>query len=385
MDNFSIHELLKSAEKRFHSWIGLFISLSLVFAIGYAVAFVLGPSLASVAGSIFGELPQGFFSYCTIAFYASLLASVIFLWSFKRRVPRFKEERIGILFSSTNPDELTKEVQQLRARIIEELKKRDLFNLVDLKDLPPNQSIKHAHDALAAINVAEGALLIWGNFHTGLIGKQRHTGFQALNFTYRHPSNASDQYHHQIGAILSQRKWTYVESNDFIEKSVVANNIAEVALFIVGLTLLAWGKFDKADAVLGPLDVTLEPVRQHKHNSSLTKFCALVRKNRLLSTTFLLSTELDALLWRRGIYKVTSQELDRWKAKLAEAIALDNQNCRLYHLQATLAFLCGNVEEALRLTKKAKKWAERADSIPDFSLGFLHFYEGEVRNGLLPV
>ena len=382
MDNFSIPELLKLAEKRFYTWTGLFFTLILVFVIGYAVTSVLGPPLSSVVSSSFEEVPQSFFSYCTIGLYASLSVSVCFLWFFKRRVPRFKEERIGILFSSTNLDELTKEVQQLRARIIEELKNRDLFNLIDLKDLPPNQRIEHAHDALAAINVAKGALLIWGNFQTGQMRQQRHAGFQALNFTYRHPSNVSHQYHQQIRESLRQRKWTYVESNDFVEKSVVANNIAQVALFIIGLTLLAWGKLDKADAVLGPLDVTLDPVRQRSRTSSLAQFCALVRKNRLLCITLLLSSELDELLWRRGIYSVMPAEMERWKAKLTEAISLNNQNFRLYHLQATVFFLCDNINEALRLTKRAKKWAARAESIPDFSLGFLHLYKGEVRKGL---
>lgn len=379
MDDSLIPQLFKLAEKRFHAWTGLLFALLLASAIGYITALILGPPIRSVVDSTLKDLDPKVFAYCEAGFYLLILCFVFLLWFYKRRAPSFGGNKVGILFSTLNPDELTKEVVQLKAKLMEELKRLDLLNFIELKDLPPNRRIEQVQDGISAINAAEGVLLIWGNFQRGQVRGQNHAGFPALNFTYRHPVNVSSQFHEEIGTSLLQRKWTYEERNEFIEKNVVANNIAQVALNIVGLTLLAWGKFDQAEAIFGPLDVSLEPYRTQAIRSPLANFCGMVRRNRVRAIALQLGREFDALLWRRGIYTATPDELERWRRKLGEAIILDSQDSRLFGQEAILNFLCGNIEEALRSAKKAKKCAPRADSNPDFALGFLRFYKGEMQ------
>jgi len=258
----------------------------------------------------------------------------------------------------------------------------DLLNRIDIRDMPPNQRIEHTHEALSKIRVAEGALMIWGNFQTGQLGNHKYSGFHALNFTYRHPKNVSREYYDEIHESMAQRKLIYSESNDLVEKSVVANHIAQVALFIIGLTLITQGKFEEAEQILGPLDVSLEPFRQSNRISPLSRFCTLVRKNRLRSVFGLGSRQYNELIWKRGIYHATTAELARWESKLAEAILLDNQDGGLYHQLAVVKFLGGDIDEALRAAKRSKKLSPRADAVPDFSLGFLYLYKGDIRKGL---
>jgi tetratricopeptide (TPR) repeat protein len=382
MEGFSIFELFKDTERRFHSWAGLMLGLLLGGAVTYAASTQLGPLLKVGMISIWGDISDNIFSYIHFGIYILVFSGTFIVWIYKRKIPSFKEEKVGILFSTRNPDGLAQEVLDLKAGITEALKEHDLLNQIELKDLPANIKIDSPRDAFSVINTAQGKLLIWGTFQAGQLLDRKHTGFPTINFTYRHPTNVSSHFHEQVVAGLLDRKWTYEERNDFIEKSVLANNIARVSLHIVGLTMLAWGKFREAEAILRPLDISLEVMRTQTGRPHLANFCAMVRKNRIYSLALQFSHVYDQLLWRRGIYSVTQDELKTLGAKLTEAISLSKQEHDLHHSQAVVHFLGGEIDEAIKAAKRAKKMADRANSVPDFSLGFLFLFKGDIRRGL---
>lgn len=382
MEGYSFSELYKEAERRFYSVSGLMLSLLLCCVVTYMISAVLGPPVRFALTSLVDDIPAGFFSYSEIVVYGFLLLGVTLAWGYKRGIPRFNDDKVGILFSSNNLDTLAKEVLELKHGVLEALKRHDLLNLIELKELTTNIKIHGVQDAFSALNKAKGKLLIWGTFEAGRILDKRHAGFQTINFTYSHPTNVTSQFHEQIITGLSERKWSYEERNDFIERSVLANNIAHVSLHIIGLILLAQRKFVEAEAILGPLDISLEGIRGQSRPSHLTQFCDMVRQNRVRCLGLQFSQAYDELLWHRGIYSVTTNELQSLGAKLAQAISLSKQDSALYNGQAIVHFLSGNIDQALKSAKKSKKMAERANSIPDFSLGFLFLYKGELRKGL---
>lgn len=358
------------------------LSLLLCWGVTYTIIVAIGPPLKFALTSLVEGISEPFFSYFEIGVYGLMLLGVTLVWGYRRGVRPFDEEKVGIIFSSNNNDTLTAEVSALKYGLLEALKRHDLLNLIELRELPANIKIHSAQDAHLALNKAKGTLLIWGTFEAGRILDKKHAGFQFLNFTYRHPLNVTSQFHEQIVAGLSERKWNYEERNDFIEKSVLANNIAHVSLHIVGLILLAQRKFVEAEAILGPLDVSLEGFRSQSRPSSLTQFCGVVRLNRVRCLALQFSQAYDELLWHRGIYSASTDELQSLERKLAQAISLSKEDASLYNGEAIVHFLSGHIEQAIKSAKKSKKLAERANPVPDFSLGFLFLYKGELRKGL---
>ena len=141
MEGFSIFELFKDTERRFHSWAGLMLGLLLGGAVTYAASTQLGPLLKVGMISIWGDISDNIFSYIHFGIYILVFSGTFIVWIYKRKIPSFKEEKVGILFSTRNPDGLAQEVLDLKAGITEALKEHDLLNQIELKDLPANIKI----------------------------------------------------------------------------------------------------------------------------------------------------------------------------------------------------------------------------------------------------
>lgn len=380
--DFSLSDLLKDAKDSFHTWYGLLASILSLLTLESLLSFLLAENIRTILVHVLGGLTELDFKVLEVLYYLIPVCILSLIWHRKRQPVRFATDKIGIIFSSSNPTELQEGVSRLKGCITEELKRHDLFNLFEIKTLPANHKISHVQDAFTAIGEADGKLLIWGQFQSGLMEGRRYSGFANLNFTYRHPSNVTPSFKKEIESSLLNRQWAYSEKNEFVENRVVAHHIAQVALYIIGLTLLPAGDPRRAETILSPLDESLDHLRRAGSSSPLAHFCAQVRRARVDSISLLVGKDVGDLLWRRGLFKAEKEELGHWSTLIEKAIELDSQDSRLYCQKAFLMFLKGSYEESLKAAKKAKKLAPRADPIPDFALAFLKLYVGEVSASL---
>ena len=285
---------------------------------------VVGGSFERVAVYLIKDISNYITDVADFANYLLTPVLIIGLWLWIRGIPRFSNDKAGILFSSSNSDELESEVLDLRSRVHTELKARDLLDLIEVRTLPPNIKITDIHIALSKVREANAALLVWGFFESSQVMGQRVTGFNKLNFTYSHPSNVSIKYHKEVALSLLGRKLAFAQDNEFIEKAIVVNNIAQVSLNIVGMILLVKGLFDKAEAVFAVLDIELEPSRLSPTTiPPLRTFCTNIRKNRVRAIAAQVQKEYRLSFHKPGIYHASSSQLARWKAKITEAIKLD--------------------------------------------------------------
>lgn len=379
----NLPDSLRLIKERFYNWDGLLISTGIVSYVNYLFWTAASDLLKSILDSAYKENSLAIFISANVGSYVLIILIVLAAWIYKRRIRRFQLGAAGILFSSTNPPELQSQVNELQARVTDEVKRRDLLNFIQVKSLPPNIIIKDVQTASITVTKARAVLLIWGPFESSDMQGQRVTGFPRVNFTCALPSAVSKEFHEQIATSLIGRKWNFEQNNEFVDKTILAENIAEVALNIVGMALMVKGYFDQAEAIFAALDVAIEKYRQNQASPpALLAFCANVRKNRVRSMALVVQREYRRLFMTQGVFHSAPGELNRWKVKNDGAIALDKQDSELYVMNGILNFLMGNMQESWNAIRKAKKRAPTADPSPDFCAAFLHFFNGQFRKGL---
>ena len=257
-----ILDSLRLIKDRFYGWDGLLISAGIAIYGNYLLWVVANDLFKNVLDIFYPENSLTVLISAKIGSYVLIILIVLAVWLYKRSIKRFALGKAGILFSSTNPHELQNQVNELHARVTDEVKRRDLLNLIEVESLPPNIIPRDIQTASIIVNKARAVLLIWGPFESSDILGRRVTGFPRVNFTYTLPSTVSKEFHEQIATSLLGRRWNFEQSNAFVEKILLVGNIAEVALNIVGMALVVKGYFEQAEVIFAVLDVDVEKYRQ---------------------------------------------------------------------------------------------------------------------------
>ena len=374
-----IEVVLKIIRTRFYALDGLAVTILAANFLYYELSQKLG-GFDRLVKYVYPNTPENYLDIANLGAHFLVSIVVTCVWILKRRTPRFATDKAGILFASTNPAELENQVAELQARVREEVKQRDLLNLIEICTLPRNIVISDPQFAGSLILKAKATLLVWGHFETSELRGRKVTGFPKINFTHAHPSNVSPEYHQQVTSSLVGRQWAYQNSNEFVEKSLVVQNIAQVALNIVGLTLLVKSHFDQAEAIFGILDVELEQWRLNQNTPPhVVSFCANVRTNRVKAIALQVKREYLGIFKSQGIFHATQEELSKWDAKITSAILLDKRDSGLFVMKCILSFLVGNIGAARKAILQAKNCAPKADPSPDFCEAFIYFFNGEFR------
>src|SRR5438876_7535851 len=184
-----ILETYKSIKGRFHSWEGLIGTLAISLGIFYLAKKAIGPSLKAAVFHFWNELPGIYFSIFNLTVQGIVVLGVVILWLYKRKIPRFSAQKAGILFSSSNPEELKIQALDLQERVRSEIIDKDLLGLIEVRILPPNINISDVKTAMEIVQKANATLLVWGFFESSAVAGRTVTGFPKINFTYSHPSN----------------------------------------------------------------------------------------------------------------------------------------------------------------------------------------------------
>jgi tetratricopeptide (TPR) repeat protein len=382
MDKFvdALTHIFDWIKKRFFYFDGFLVTIILCWVFLDFGISVVGPSGHKTIEHVLGHYEESSYAVANFSSYAVTTVIIAIIWFRLRRIPRFATDQAGVFFLSDCLPEQQAELIRLRERVHSELKAKDLLNFINVKVLPPNIRIHDVQEASSILKKSFATLIVWGPFEKATHDGERVSGFPKLNFTYSHPANVSKDFHMQVATSLVGRKWMFQESNEVIEKSLVIDNISQVAINIIGMALLVKGYFQKAEAILGVLDVELDGVRRKPHLPvEFANFCANVRKNRLRASGLQLKIEYMEVFRGQGIFHASSHELGRWRVRIDEAVKLDKRDSGFFVMQAIVTFLQQNMEESRRAISKAIECAPIADPSPDFCLAFVALFENQFR------
>ena len=124
-----------------------------------------------------------------------------------------------------------------------------LVRIVDFSDI---QKFKNKEQAEKFRNKKDIDLIIWGNFSTDSLKKEgKGVNKLSINFTYGHPNDKEGK----LGVMLlsdirskfaQKNYWQIFEDNSFEDVSIISENLFDLAIYVIALTLKIYGKIGKS-------------------------------------------------------------------------------------------------------------------------------------------
>jgi len=314
--------------------------------------------------------------YIFLYFVTSLF--IVIIWFIKRSVPKITKDKIGILFGPAYNEEAKKEFDDISTKLRKEIEVKDILKIISIKTLPPNIEVGQHSKNLEVLGKANAAVLICGNFESFTADGRHITGFSSFTISARTlPVSPQDTPIILNDAIVGrQLGWT--EENT-IHKNVVINNLSEIARYIVGLSLIADGKFEKA--ILRPLLLEINHKYAHKRLPiEIQRFKKTIQTAVVVSLVDIILKEYNKALFDERLFSLGQHTLQKWSGALNEGLRIDNQSFGALLLLAIVQFLSSDVNGAKDSIRKARQFMPlQGHNLCDLSEAFLLCFEGNLR------
>lgn len=141
------------------------------------------------------------------------------------------------------------EIKKNLQKALAEVGMEKLVKIIDFSDI---QKFKNKEEAERFRTKKDIDLIIWGSFSTDSLKKEGKTVNKLnLNFTYGHPNDAEGK----LGAMLlsdirskfaQKNYWQIFEDNSFEDISLISENLFDLAIYVIALTLKIYGKIGKS-------------------------------------------------------------------------------------------------------------------------------------------
>jgi len=187
-----------------------------------------------------------------------LLMGIWFVWRLLPSVPPF---RIGVFFAPYAEPECEDIIHSLYKEFQGNLAARNLSKLVTQSLIPYNYEIKSHEEAHRFLMDTGGRLLIYGQVQRGKIKGEAIEGFKNISFTVRHRGLNREEIlpvAKTLAGALALRSFAFSDANSFLEKTLVIQNITEVACFFLAVALTLDGKVSDAIPILEELLATVK-------------------------------------------------------------------------------------------------------------------------------
>lgn len=310
---------------------------------------------------------------------------LIIFWIYWRSLPKFQPNEIGILFAPHYDSECADLVQLIFKRFIYELEDRLPENNIRPVFLPQNHKVKNDKEAIYLLEKTEARLVVFGIFERGNIKGEKISGFKKVSFIVKHRELIEGEEKpvmEDIATALAFRDFIIRESDNFIEKDIVVNNLTEVALFFVALGLTLDSCIDTSIEILEELLLSVE--KKYK------KPCSNQQKYFIKSIKRCYSVALNSkyLEFSRStiMENVTDHNYDnefRKGEKLLKKLFDINPQKSEYPLrQAIYDFHFGNIDQAFKNISKAKIMVNGKDASPYFSFAFLCLWKEQYKRAI---
>lgn len=319
---------------------------------GYSlvIIFVLGSLLL-----LFKELGLTIPAIWSIRIIVFFLVAHAMVWAWMYIVYPIYIRKIKIAFAlevaSNDPilDELNKEFRH----------QLDLLNLkgeIKLIDLPRDKKFETNADAEQYSKKKYINLLIWGHTKKGELDAQEICEFK-LKFTYVYPKlfikRIEELLRSDVKLAITHRNWKIVTKNSFLDTDVIARNLTEISLFIIGLCLLLWRDAETCVQVFEKLYTCLQQGPSIKDTRRVT---FIKRFERI----FIEALDL------KGTDLYLSDRMEEWKECMERMNEIDTTIPGVHINLAKLNYLQENME-------KARHHTNRADSlIPNNPLSIIN-------------
>jgi len=302
---------------------------------------------------------------------------ILLLWCIKRALPRFKDEEIGILVAPQSESQLSTELRDLEERLIGEIRQKDLTSQISVKTAPRSHKVRCHEDAINMLRRSRGRVLIWGRFEKITHKGRESRGFSEVSFTCLVLPLEATKRAEILSDSLVGKKWAWDIDNS-IERPVVAQNLGEVARYVIGLSLVAEHRYAQAEPILGVLRVEVNA----KYNSArvpfpVRRFQETIKRAFIVSLVEGVRMAYQNELYAEHIFRLDSQVLDEWSRKLGTAIELDENVPGARLLLAVVAFLRNDIGTAHKhLRDECQKFPASRIACA-FSQAFLATFAGE--------
>ncbi|MFA6217514.1 MAG: hypothetical protein WDL87_07705 [Candidatus Omnitrophota bacterium] len=309
---------------------------------------------------------------------------LIITWLLNRRLPKFSNKELGILFCPLLEEKTSDVVDRLKRSLHREIKEFGLG--LKLKTLPANYEINDTPRSYQIREKTNAYLVIWGNFCKGNINEHKSIGFPRLSFTFKQPPilvNLVPHFGVDIGLGMFGKHWFVQENNDFWDIESLSNNITEASLNILGKILLLAEDFDRAIVILTHLLNSYLLPKIDSNKPFLKEFIFSVK--RALGYSYRgksLKIYRENIFNKIGDKELPSEAIKKCMALIKSAITLDSKNADHYLSSGILNFLLGNMKDAIDDIAKARTYNFREDGVSHLSGGFLYFFNGNMKKGL---
>lgn len=350
----------------------LLASIIVVASVSRILAFFDAGSMNGIGQS--ATKSQQVLAYVLV--WSLIVALVTVIWLYKRKVPCFKEGGIGILFAARTEPELRKDLADLEDRLREEIAQKDICQSIDVRSLPPNHWVKGPTDAVAFLARSGGSVMIWGRFEKNTHCGKEITGFSSISFTCRALPVAAAQHAQVIGDSVMGRQWGWEAANS-IHRSVVSQNLSEVARYIIGLSLLVRGRSADAEQVLGILLAEVEnKFRSKRVSPAVHRFQGTLKCAYLDSIVHGIATAYRQSLDDEKLFDVDEATWSHWSDRLCSVIQR-NENARgVRLLLAIIRFMQNRVPDAKHHLREEAQRFPKSRTACLISEAFLTSFEG---------
>ncbi|MBU0731745.1 hypothetical protein KKC88_02595 [Patescibacteria group bacterium] len=146
--------------------------------------------------------------------------------------------------------------KQIKKNINQVLKEQDLDKYVVVQDFSDIKKFKNQEEAEKFRNKKDIDLIIWGDFTVDNLKKDgNNINKLNLSFTFGHPDDKEKRIGKMILADLRSRMarknyWNIIEHNSFEDIQIVSNNIFDLSIYTIALSLKIYGKIGKSIALL---------------------------------------------------------------------------------------------------------------------------------------
>jgi hypothetical protein len=199
-------------------------------------------------------------SSLTVFLMLSLLYFLFWVYYSGRIFWRFVSNKLRIYFAVEANAEGELYYSQINKEIHVAFDNLNLKKSIEIKRLAPDISFNDKRKAERYARTRMIELLVWGHALEGKINGKPATEFR-LNFTYNYqllPQLDRSIFLGNIAKSLAGRYWKILDENSFFDISLVAENITETSLFILGSCLFVSGNLPEAKLIFNRLHLLLD-------------------------------------------------------------------------------------------------------------------------------
>ncbi len=295
-------------------------------------------------------------------------------WAWCRHLPvRINSAKSNIFLAPTCQSDCLEFVARLFRELNHEVRRRALAGKVRVHLLPTNHAVCNAEEAGVLLERLGGGVVVFGQYKKGNdVAKPMH-GFNRIAFTLRAKRLLNIELS-EAGrrALMEGRKFRVDESNSFRAEEEVAGHLTEVAVFLVGSSLLMSGEAEKSAELFE--DLRKVPVSRSK------AFTDTLRESVAISLLFAACSIYN----RKLAGHVSDHSFDaaalECRRLLDRCLRADERKRRAWQaLNAIISFHFGNVDASL------EAWKQLAPVDPlgaCLSLGFLYLWKKSEKDAL---